>query len=194
MGRRRGHTEEQIIAVLRQAECWTTVTDLCRNIGISEQMFYTWKRKYAGLGLSELRELRQLQEENTKLTRLVADLSLDQHMLQRLSEKSCKASGPAGTGPLGADDLSGQRAPGPEAAADRPRLFVVSESARSSRGIADAVAQVGRGTGPIRISATDGVAETGWVARECQAHLSTLYGRRADGTHEGGGPSPCAAT
>ncbi len=115
-----------------------------------------------------------------------------------MSEKSCKASGPAGTGPLGAGDLSGQRAPGREAVADRPRLFAVSESARSSRDIADAVARVGCGTGPIRISATDGVAETGWVAHKCQAHLSTLYGRRADGMHEapheGGGPSPCVAT
>jgi Transposase len=55
--------------------------------GISEQTFYLWKRKYAGLGLSELRELRQLREENTKLKRLVADLSLDRHMLQEIVRK-----------------------------------------------------------------------------------------------------------
>ncbi len=53
-------------------------------MGISEQTFYTWKRKYAGLGLSELRELRQLREENAKLKRLAADLSLDRHMLQEI--------------------------------------------------------------------------------------------------------------
>jgi putative transposase len=52
-----------------------------------EQTFYVWKRKYAGLGLSELRELRQLREENTKLQRLVADLSLDRHMLQEIVRK-----------------------------------------------------------------------------------------------------------
>lgn len=86
-GTRRGHPKEQSLAVLRQAESGTTVTEVCRNVGISEQTFYAWKRKYAGLGLSELRELRQLQEENTKLKRLVADLSLDRHMLQEIVRK-----------------------------------------------------------------------------------------------------------
>lgn len=75
MARRGGHTEEQILAALRQAEGGMTVVEVCRQVGITEQTFYTWKRKYAGLGLSELRELRQLREENTKLKRLVADLS-----------------------------------------------------------------------------------------------------------------------
>ena len=64
--------------------------------------------KYAGLNLSELRKLRQLREENTKLKRLVADPSLDRHMLQEIVRKSCRASGPACAGTLGADDLSGQ--------------------------------------------------------------------------------------
>ena len=84
MARQRRHTEEQILAALRQAEAGMTVTNICREVGISEQTFYTWKRKYAGLGLSGLRELRQLREENTKLKRLVADLSLDRHMLQEI--------------------------------------------------------------------------------------------------------------
>lgn len=65
----------------------TTVVEVCRQVGITEQTFYTWKRKYAGLGPSELRELRQLREENTKLKRLVADLSLDRHMLQEIVRK-----------------------------------------------------------------------------------------------------------
>ena len=84
MGRQRGHTEEQILAALRHAEGGTTVVEVCRQVGITEQ---TWKRKYAGLGLSELRELRQLREENTKLKRLVADLSLDRHMLLEIVRK-----------------------------------------------------------------------------------------------------------
>ena len=87
MTRRCGHIEEQILAALRQAESGTTVAEVCRQVGISEQTFYVWKRKYAGLGLSELRELRQLREENTKLKRLVADLSLDRHMLQEIVQK-----------------------------------------------------------------------------------------------------------
>ena len=87
MARRRGHIDEQILAALRQAEGGTTVVEVCRQMGIAEQTFYTWKRKNAGLGLSELRELRQLREENTKLKRLVADLSLDRHMLQEIVRK-----------------------------------------------------------------------------------------------------------
>ena len=87
MARRRGHTEEEMLAALRQAEGGTTVVEVCRQVGISEQTFDLWKRKYAGLGLSELRALRQLREENTKLKRLVADLSLDRHRLQEIVRK-----------------------------------------------------------------------------------------------------------
>jgi putative transposase len=84
---RKGHTEEQILQALRQAEGGEKVTEICRKLGISEQTFYTWKRKYAGIGLSELRELRQLRDENGKLKKLVADLSLDRHMLQEIVRK-----------------------------------------------------------------------------------------------------------
>lgn len=87
MAPRRGHTEEQILAALRQAEGGRTVVEICRDVGISEQTFYVWKRKYVGLGLRELRELRQLREENTKLKWLVADLSLDRHLLQEIVRK-----------------------------------------------------------------------------------------------------------
>ena len=74
---KRGHSEEEILRVLREAESGDMVVEICRKHGISQQTFYLWKKKYAGLGLSELRELRQLREENAKLKRLVADLSLD---------------------------------------------------------------------------------------------------------------------
>jgi putative transposase len=63
------------------------VREVCREHGISDATFYIWKKKYAGLGLSELRELRQLREENGKLKRLVADLSLDRHILQEIVQK-----------------------------------------------------------------------------------------------------------
>ena len=63
------------------------MADICREHGVSEATFYVWKKKYSGLALNELRELRQLREENGKLKRLVADLSLDRHMLQEIVRK-----------------------------------------------------------------------------------------------------------
>lgn len=85
-------TEEQIAFALKQAELGTKVEEICRKLGISEATFYNWKRKFAGLGPSELRRLRQLEEENAKLKRLVADLSLDKAMLCRTySQKSSEA-------------------------------------------------------------------------------------------------------
>lgn len=84
---RKGHTEEQIMTALRQVEAGKKVSDVCRELGVSQQAFYSWKRRYAGLGLTELRELRQLREENRKLKTLVADLTLDKHILQEVLSK-----------------------------------------------------------------------------------------------------------
>ena len=84
---KKGHSEEEILRVLREADSGETVVEVCRKHGISQQSFYLWKKKYSGLGLSELRELRQLREENNKLKRLVADLSLDRHILQEIVAK-----------------------------------------------------------------------------------------------------------
>ncbi len=80
-------TEEQIAFALRQAETGTSVAEVCRKIGISEATFYNWKKKYGGLGVSELRRLKQLEEENRNLKQLVADLSLDKKMLQDVLSK-----------------------------------------------------------------------------------------------------------
>jgi len=85
--RRSRFTEEQIIAVLKEAEAGQTVKDLCRKHGISEQTFYRWKSKYGGLEVSEARRLRQLEEENARLKRMVADLSLDNQALKELAKK-----------------------------------------------------------------------------------------------------------
>jgi putative transposase len=80
-------TESQIIFALRQADTGTRVQEVCRKMGISEATFYNWKKRYGGLGISELRRLRQLEEENTKLKQIVADLSLDKQMLQDIIKK-----------------------------------------------------------------------------------------------------------
>jgi putative transposase len=84
---RKAHTDEQIMTALRQAEAGKKVNDICRELGVSQQAFYSWKRRFAGLGLTELRELRQLREENRKLKTLVADLTLDKHILQEVLSK-----------------------------------------------------------------------------------------------------------
>jgi putative transposase len=84
---RKEHTEEQIIYALRQAVAGKKAGDICREMGVSQQAFYSWKRRYAGLGLNELRELRQLRKENRKLKTLVADLTLDKHILQEVLSK-----------------------------------------------------------------------------------------------------------
>ena len=82
--KRKRYTEEQIVYALKQAESGQKVTDICRQMGVSETTFYGWRKKYKGMGVSELRELRQLREENRKLKQLVADLSLDKHILQEV--------------------------------------------------------------------------------------------------------------
>lgn len=84
-------TEAQIAFALKQAELGTKVEEVCRKLGISEATFYNWKKKYGGVGPSELRRMRQLEEENAKLKRLVADLSLDKAMLQDVLSKSSEA-------------------------------------------------------------------------------------------------------
>ena len=87
MGRKH-FTEEQIAFALRQHDSGTVVAEIIRKLGISEQTFYRWKKKYAGLGIAELRRLKQLEEENRKLKQLVADLSLDKKMLQDVLSKN----------------------------------------------------------------------------------------------------------
>lgn len=80
-------TEAQIVFALKQSETGVSVGEVCRKMGISEATFYNWKKKYGGLGVAELRRLKQLEEENFQLKKLVADLSLDKHMLQEVFKK-----------------------------------------------------------------------------------------------------------
>jgi putative transposase len=80
-------TESQIVFALKQAETGVAVAEVCRKLGISEATFYSWKKKYGGLGTEELRRLRQLEEENAQLKRIVADLTLDKQMLQDVLKK-----------------------------------------------------------------------------------------------------------
>ena len=85
--KRSKYSAEQVTFALRQAETGTAVSEICRKMGITEQTFYRWKRKYIGMGIAEVRRLRVLEEENKKLKQLVADLSLDKQMLQDVLRK-----------------------------------------------------------------------------------------------------------
>lgn len=85
--KRKRFSVEQIVAVLKQAELGMPVADLIRQIGISEQTFYRWKKQYAGLQSDQVRELKQLQDENGRLKKLVAELSLDKSILQDIASK-----------------------------------------------------------------------------------------------------------
>ncbi len=80
-------SEEQVAYVLRQADSGTPVEDVCRSMGISQATFYIWKKKYGELSASEVRRLRQLEEENARLKRLVADLTLDKNILQEVIKR-----------------------------------------------------------------------------------------------------------
>ena len=86
-GERSKFSEAQIAFVLKQADEGTAVGEVCRKAGISEATFYNWRKRYGGMMPSEVRKLRQIEEENAKLKRLVADLSLDKAMLQDVLAK-----------------------------------------------------------------------------------------------------------
>ena len=78
------YSQEQIVYALKQVEGGAKGRDVCRQLGVSEATLYAWKKKYAGMGVGEIRELRQLRDENRRLKQMVADLSLDKHILQEV--------------------------------------------------------------------------------------------------------------
>jgi len=86
------HSEAQIIAALKQVEAGRSVEDLARELGVSKHTIYAWKSKYGGMDVSEAQEVKQLREENARLKKLVADLSLDKDMLQSVIRKNSLGS------------------------------------------------------------------------------------------------------
>ena len=84
---RKRWSEEQIVYAVKQSEAGRTAAEICRELGVSQQTFSTWKRRYRGIGVQELRELRPLRDENRTLKRVVADLTLDRHILQEIVSK-----------------------------------------------------------------------------------------------------------
>ncbi len=132
---------EQIVAVLKQAEMGMPVSDVIRQIGISEQTFYRWKKQYAGLQSDQVRELKQLQEENARLKKLVADLSLDKAILQDINQKNGPARAEATDGGLHRKPLQRQPAAGLQAGAPASQHSVVPVTQGSAAGASNAYAR-----------------------------------------------------
>jgi putative transposase len=130
--RRSRFTEGQIAYVLRQAEHGTSVTELCRKMGVSQQTFYLWKKRFSGMGVAEVRRLKELEEENRRLKRLVADLTVDKQMLQDVLAKNREACGQAATGGLSRRPLPSGPAASLQASAD-PALDVLLPGPRARR-------------------------------------------------------------
>lgn len=101
-------TEEQVIYALRHVESGTPIGDLCRQYGIAEQTVYAWKKKYVYLGVGDLCRLRQLDEEHSRLKRLVADLSLDKYMLSEALRKKSEVCLSPSAGPVVSSELLGE--------------------------------------------------------------------------------------
>ena len=95
---KKGHSEEQILRALHQAESGTWVTDICREHGVSEATVYVWKKKYSGLEVSEMRRSRQFEEENRRLKAIVADQALDLRALKDVRAKTAAARGETADG------------------------------------------------------------------------------------------------
>lgn len=111
MGRKR-YTEEQIAFAIRQHESGTAVAEIVRKMGISEQTFYRWKKKFAGMGVAEVRRLKSLEEENKKLKQLVADLALDKKIFRTLCRERFEARASSADRQAASSRLRGERASG----------------------------------------------------------------------------------
>ena len=90
--KRKRYSSEQIVAALKQAELGMPVADVIRQLGITEQTYYRWKKQYAGMQSDQIKELKQLQDENNRLKKLEADLSLDKSILQDIAQKNFNGS------------------------------------------------------------------------------------------------------
>jgi putative transposase len=143
-------TEEQIAMALRQAEAGTTVEEICRKLGVSSATFFRWKKVYGGLGVPELRELRQLREENRRLKGLVADLTLDKNMLQEALQKDGDPCAAPGTGCGGHLGVPGSRAQVLFRVRGVPQHVALQEPHAQPGALATAPARAGCGTGARR--------------------------------------------
>lgn len=165
-------TEEQIAYALRLADSGTPVVDVCRQLGVSEATFYTWKKKYADFGVSELRKLKQLEDENARLRRIVADLTLDKQI--RWCEKKSEGRQTARAGGLDTRALPDQRAARLRTRVAATVDLVRQESCARPKRAAPAHSRHRPESSEIRLPACIGDAATRGLERRQETCLSSL--------------------
>jgi putative transposase len=178
-------SEEQLVYAIRQADAGTPVDDLCRQLGVSDATFYAWKKKYAHLGVSELRRLRPLEEENGRLKRLVADLSLDKHMLLEALRKKSKARTPPRIGCLVSRHFSGQLLAGLPLGAVWAGVVVSTKPCEGSIRLADTHSRSGPWAPAIWVSAHLGAPASRRQAGESETRPTTIPARWLTTAHAG---------
>ena len=167
--KRSRYSDEQIAYALRQAEAGTAVGDVCRQLGISDATFYVWKKRFGHMAVVEVRELRQLREENAKLKRLVADLSLDKSILTEIVRKKSEAGTATRARDVGAGHLAGWDLAGVPAIKDFEGAVVLPQPAASADGAGDAHPGAGPCPPTIRRPACSCVAAPRGLGGEPQA-------------------------
>ena len=191
-------SEQQIAVALRQAEQGTPAVEVCRKLGVSEATVYAWKKRYVGMGVAELRRVRQLEDENRRLKQVVADLTLDKQMLQEVLQKRSEARPPARDRARPVRGVSRERAAGLWTGRLPPGDVLLPRQAPGSGAAADAAARAGGGATAVRVSTAVYPASAGGVARESQADLPTVRRGAAGGANttakEAGEPSAGGTT
>ena len=159
-------TDPQIALALCQAEQGTPAGESCRKLGVSEATFYAWKKRYAGLGVAELRRVRQLEEENRRLKQVVADLTLDKQMLQEVLQKRSEARQAVHDRPRAARSVSCVRAAGLRDRRLSPSDVLLPRQAARPDTVADAAARAGGGAAAVRVSTAVHPAAAGGLGGE----------------------------
>ena len=173
------HSEEQIIAILKQGEAGLTTAELCRQHGITEQTYYRWKAKYGGMDSSEAKKLKQLEDENRKLKHVVADLTLDNRALKDVLSKNGSACGTSGSRELCRSGVPDERAARLQAVGFGTIDVSLSSAESGARyRIANTVERTGREAHAVRVSSADGAAGARRSSGQSQARVPAVPRRR----------------
>jgi putative transposase len=180
-------SEEQIAYVLRQVEAGVPIADVCRQVGVREATFYIWKKKYAHLGVAELRQMRQLEAENAQL-KLVADLSLDKHIFRKPCEKKAEAHTAPRARRVGPGDLPRVLRAGLSLGALQSGRVVSTQPGQRSNRLAAASPRARARAAAVRLPADLGAPPAGGLAREYETGPPLVPPRGATAPHAGAAP------